>query len=157
MCADEYKWSLSFSSDCKENLFDSESCNVRKQCSAAPTLTPVTVVQCRHARDVWQCNLYLYFPAFVHHKFVSGREDLGDQTENLGDQREEDWAVSWGGPKLFLTKISPKKYMHQKYFWKNIYVKNVSKNIISLKINSKKIFSNYKYFTSNIAYMSAVV
>ena len=124
MCADEYKWSLSFSSDCKENLFDSESCNVRKQCSAAPTLTPVTVVQCRHARDVLQCNLYLYFPAFVHHKFVSGREDLGDQTENLGDQREEDWAVSWGGPKLFLTKISPKKYMYQKYFWKNIYEPN---------------------------------
>ena len=140
MCADEYKWSLSFSSDCKENLFDSESCNVRKQCSAAPTLTPVTVVQCRHARDVWQCNLYLYFPAFVHHKFVSGREDLGDQTENLGDQREEDWAVSWGGPKLFLTKISPRKYMHQKYFWKNIYVKNISKNIISLKKFQKNIF-----------------
>ena len=92
----------------------------------------------------------------MHHKFVSGREDLGDQTENLGDQREEDWAVSWGGPKLFLTKISPKKYMHQKYFLKKYICQNISKNTISLK-KFQKIFSNYKYFTSNIAYMSAVV
>ena len=119
MCADEYKWSLSFSSDCKENLFDSESCNVRKQCSAAPTLTPVTVVQCRHARDVLQCNLYLYFPAFVHRKFVSGREDLGDQTEDLGDQRE-------GG--------EGQNYFQQKYLPKNIFIKNISEKIYMSKI-----------------------